>query len=149
MWLREDLSAHVNSCILAYGHHALFSSGFLAKHAGHEELRPLWQDLYAAHADLVLADHEHSYERFALQDPDGKGDPEHGIRQITAGTGGRSHTLLGFPQENTEVRNSDAFGVLKLTLSPGKYKWEFVPEAEGKFHDSGEGTCHNVTAAPH
>jgi len=149
VWLREDLSAHANSCILAYGHHALFSSGFLSKHARHAELRPFWQDLYAAHADLVLAGHEHSYERFAPQDPDGKQDPEQGIRQITIGTGGRSHSLLGFPQENSEVRNADTFGVLKLTLSPGKYKWEFVPEAGGKFHDSGEGTCHNVTATPH
>jgi hypothetical protein len=92
---------------------------------------------------LILAGHEHSYERFAPQDADGNADPEHGIRQITVGTGGKSHTFLGFPQANSEVRNSDTFGVLKLTLSPGKFKWEFVPEAGGKFEDSGEGTCHN------
>jgi Calcineurin-like phosphoesterase len=143
VWLREDLAAHANSCIVAFGHHALFSSGFSARHARHTELRPFWKDLYAAHADLILAGHEHSYERFAPQDADGNADPEHGIRQITVGTGGKSHTFLGFPQANSEVRNSDTFGVLKLTLSPGKFKWEFVPEAGGKFEDSGEGTCHN------
>jgi acid phosphatase type 7 len=147
VWLREDLAAHANGCILAFGHHALFSSGLSAKHARHTELRPFWQDLYAAHADLILAGHEHSYERFAPQDPDSHADPEHGILQITVGTGGRSHTFLGFPQANSEIRNSDTFGVLKLTLSPGKFKWEFVPEAGGKFHDSGEGTCHSGTAA--
>jgi hypothetical protein len=33
------------------------------------------------------------------------------------GTGGRSHTFLSHPQPNSEVRNSDTYGVLKLTLS--------------------------------
>lgn len=144
-WLREDLAAHPSSCIVAYGHHALFSSGILSKHSRHKELRPFWQALYEAHADVILAGHEHSYERFAPQDPQGKLDPQRGIRQFTVGTGGRSHTLLGFAQPNSELRNDDTFGVLKLTLSPGKYKWEFVPEAGRSFHDSGEGTCHNVS----
>jgi len=144
-WLRADLAAHPNSCIVAYGHHALFSSGILPGHSRHTELRPFWQALYAAHADLVLAGHEHSYERFAPQDPQGKLDPEHGIRQITAGTGGRSHTLLGFAQANSEVRNDDTYGVLKLTLSPGKYEWQFVPESGMTFRDSGKGTCHNTS----
>jgi hypothetical protein len=37
--------------------------------------------------------------------------------------------------------------VLKLTLSPEKYTWEFIPvNGEEGYHDSGEGTCHN--AAP-
>jgi len=146
VWLREDLAAHPNSCIIAYGHHALFSSGLSARHARHPELRPFWRDLYAAHADLILAGHEHSYERFAPQGPDGRADAANGIRQITVGTGGRSHTYLGFPQENSEVRNADTFGVLKLMLSPGKYKWEFIPEPGGTFHDSGEGTCHNASS---
>ncbi len=143
-WLRKDLAAHPNACILAYGHHALFSSGLFSSHARHEELRPFWQDLYAAHADLILAGHEHSYERFAPQDPEGRADTEHGIRQITVGTGGKSHTFLSFAQPNSEVRNMDTFGVLKLTLAPGNYKWEFIPEAGKTFRDSGQGTCHNA-----
>jgi len=113
------------------------------KHAIHPELRPLWQDLYAAHADLVLAGHEHSYERFALQDPEGRSDPEHGIREIVVGTGGRSHDPLGFAIPNSEVRDADTYGVLKLTLSPHSYNWEFIPEPGGGFHDSGAGVCHN------
>ena len=145
VWLKQDLAEHPKACIIAYGHHALFSSGFSSKHARHVELRAFWEDLYVAHADLVLAGHEHSYERFAPQDPDGHVDPEHGIRQITVGTGGRSHTFLGFAMPNSEVRNADTFGVLRLTLSPTKYKWEFIPEPGAQFHDSGEGSCHNAT----
>jgi acid phosphatase type 7 len=142
-WLKEDLAKHPNACILAYGHHALFSSGFFKRHAVHPELRPLWEDLYAAHADLVLAGHEHSYERFAPQDPEGKADPANGIREIVAGTGGRSHDLLGFATPNSEVRNWETFGVLKLTVSPGKYTWEFIPVEGKSFRDSGSGACHN------
>lgn len=142
-WLKEDLAKRPTACILAYGHHALFSSGVFRKHAVHSELKQLWEDLYAAHADLVLAGHEHSYERFALQDPEGKADPANGIREIVVGTGGRSYDLLGFATPNSEVRDWDTFGVLKLTLSPGKYAWEFIPEEGKSFHDVGSGACHN------
>jgi len=143
MWLKEDLREHPNACILAYGHHALFSSGVFKRHAVHPELLQLWADLYAAHADLVLAGHEHSYERFAPQDPEGHADPTHGIREIVVGTGGRSHDPLGFATPNSEVREWETFGVLKLTLTAGKYAWEFIPEEGKTFRDSGSGVCHN------
>ena len=142
-WLRQDLADHRGSCIVAYGHHALFSSGIFRSHAVHPELKRLWEDLYAAHADLVLAGHEHSYERFAPQDPEGRGDPQHGIREIVVGTGGRSHDPLGLAVANSEKQNYDTYGVLKLTLSPQSYTWEFVPEEGRTFRDSGTGVCHN------
>jgi len=144
IWLKQDLAAHPGACTLAYGHHALFSSGLFPKHAEHRELRAFWQDLYDAHADLILAGHEHSYERFAPQNPEGNSDPENGIREIVVGTGGRSHTPMGYAKPNSEVRDDKTYGVLKLTLFPGKYSWEFIPVPGKTFHDSGEGTCHNA-----
>lgn len=147
VWLKQDLGQHPDACIIAFGHHALFSSGVFKKHAVHPELKQLWQDLYSAHADLVLAGHEHSYERFAPQDPDGNADPHYGIREIVVGTGGRNHDLLGFAAPNSEVRDWQTFGVLKLTLAPGKYMWEFIPEEGKTFRDFGSGTCHNTNAA--
>ncbi|MBZ5703565.1 MAG: metallophosphoesterase [Acidobacteriia bacterium] len=141
-WLRRDLAEHPAACTLAYGHHALFSSGFFASHAIHPELRPLWQALYQARAEIVLAGHEHSYERFAPQNPQGRADPQNGIREFVVGTGGRSHTPLGRPRANSEVRNTDTFGVLKLTLADGRYAWEFLPQEGQTFRDSGSGTCH-------
>ena len=141
-WLKQDLTSHPSACTLAYGHHALFSSGLFPKHAEHPELRAFWQDLYDVHADLFLAAHEHSYERFAQQNPEGNPDPENGIREIVVGTGGRSHTPLGYAKPNSEVRDDKTYGVLKLTLSPGKYRWEFIPIPGKTFHDSGEGVCH-------
>jgi hypothetical protein len=143
-WLQADLAEHLQSCVVAFGHHALYSSGIFKSHAVHPELRDLWRDLYEAHADLVLAGHEHSYERFAPQDPDGHLDMANGIREIVVGTGGRSHGPLGTPTPNSEVRNMDTFGVLKLTLWPDRYTWEFIPADSGEgFHDSGGGRCHN------
>ena len=147
-WLRKDLAKHPDACVLAYGHHALFSSGIFKSHALHPQLRPLWEDLYAAHADLILAGHEHSYERFAPQDPNGKPDPAHGIREIVAGTGGRSHDPLGFATPNSEVREWETYGVLKLTLGPEKYSWEFIPVERSTFRDSGNGVCHNAASTP-
>ena len=146
-WLKQDLQEHASECIVAYGHHALYSSGISIKHAVHTELRPLWQDLYAAHADLVLAGHEHSYERFAPQDPNGQRDEKNGIREIVAGTGGKSHDLLGIPMKNSEVRNWNTYGVLKLALSPTKYDWEFIPAQGKSFRDSGSAACHNRAAS--
>jgi len=146
LWLRKDLAEHPHSCILAYGHHPLFSSGLIREHAIQPKLRPLWEALYEAHADLVVAGHEHSYERFAPQDPSGRADTAHGIREIVVGTGGRGLWPLGNATPNSEYRSWDTLGVLKLTLSPGKYKWEFVPVLPvpaGFSPDSGEGTCHN------
>src|SRR5258707_1565286 len=141
-WLKNDLAAHPHSCVAAYGHHALFSSGILKTHALHPELRDLWRDLYTAHASLIFAGHEHSYERFGPQDPDGHPDKPNGIREIVVGTGGKNHDPLGSPTANSEARNADTFGVLKLTLLPGKYAWEFIPvNGEEGFHDAGEGTC--------
>jgi len=142
-WLKQDLAAHANACIVAYGHHPLFSSGVFHSHAVHPELKPLWQDLYAARADLVIVGHEHSYERFALQNPDGQADEKNGIREIVVGTGGRSHEFLGLAMPNSELRDFGTYGVLKLTLTSGHYTWEFVPVPGGALHDSGSATCHN------
>jgi len=140
-WLRQDLEQHPAACTLAYFHKALFSSG--GKHGNDAAMKPLWDALYHAGADVVLNGHDHDYERFAPQDPDGKADPNHGIREFVVGSGGKnSHRTMGIAKPQSEVRNDDTFGVLKLTLHAKGYDWEFVPEAGKKFSDSGSGTCH-------
>ena len=139
-WLRDDLAAHPVACTLAYFHKPLFSSG--GAHGNDPTVKPLWDALYQAGADIVVSGHDHDYERFAPQTPEGKADSARGIREFVAGTGGKSHRPFGTVDGNSEVRNTDAFGVLKLTLMPGKYLWEFVPEEGKSFVDSGEGVCH-------
>jgi hypothetical protein len=141
-WLRADLQAHPAGCTLAYWHHPLFSSGTNPSHARHPEMRPMWQALYEAGAELVLNGHEHNYERFAPQDPDGHPDPKRGIREIVVGVGGRHFHPLLEPTPNSEARSDKALGVLKLTLHPTSYDWEFVPVVDRSFRDTGTGVCH-------
>jgi len=138
-WLRNDLAAHPAACTLAYFHHPLFSSGH---HGNDPDLKDLWQALYDHHADIVVNGHDHSYERFAAQDPDGKADAAHGIREFVAGTGGKDLRPFEHIQPNSEVRNAETHGVLKLTLHNGSYDWRFIPVAGENFTDSGSGTCH-------
>jgi hypothetical protein len=139
-WLRADLAAHPAACTLAYFHKPLFSSG--SAHGDAPEFRPFWQALYEAHADVVVNGHDHDYERFGPQNPSGEADPAHGIREFVVGTGGKNHRPFHEPDKNSEVRNADAFGVLKLTLRAHRYEWSFVPEAGKSFTDSGTGICH-------
>jgi len=139
-WLRADLAANTKECTVAYWHHPLFTSG--ASHSPTTAVRPLFKALYDNDAEIVMSGHNHNYERFAPQDPNGERDAENGIRQFVIGTGGASHHGFGMIRSNSEVRNGTTFGVLKLTLSGGSYDWEFVPVSGGTFTDSGSGTCH-------
>jgi hypothetical protein len=138
-WLRADLAASTKRCTLAYWHHPRFSSG---THGSSTASHDLWQALYDAGAEIVVVGHDHDYERFAPQTPDGAADPARGIREFVAGTGGTDLRSIGAGIANSEVRNGDTHGVLRLTLGAGTYEWRFVPIAGRVFSDSGSGTCH-------
>ena len=139
-WLRADLASHRVACTLAYWHKPLFSSG--GAHGNDLSVKPLWDALYDANADVVINGHDHDYERFAPQTPDGAPDSVRGIREFVVGTGGKSHRPFGAPKPNSEVRDATAFGVLKLTLEANSYDWQFIPEEGKNFTDSGSGVCH-------
>jgi hypothetical protein len=135
-WLQEDLAAHPRACILAIHHEPLFSSK-----GGDSDLRDLWTPLHAAGADVVLSGHRHNYERFAPQTPSGVADSG-GIRQFVVGTGGTSLSSFKLTvAANSQVRNDRTHGVLKLTLHPTGYEWQFVPVAGRTFTDSGSASC--------
>jgi calcineurin-like phosphoesterase family protein len=137
-WLEDDLATHANFCTLAYWHIPLFSSGGRAS----INTKPFWQILYEHNADLVLSAHDHIYERFAPQTPDGTLDSANGIREFIVGSGGANHTSITAVAANSELSNTDTYGVLKLTLHPASYDWHFIPEAGKSFTDSGKGECH-------
>jgi hypothetical protein len=148
-WLRDDLAKTDKPCVLGYWHHPRYASGGHATESTTVAMSDIWNDLYDAHADVVLAGHDHDYERFA---PLGRSDPTSfeptvdragGIRQIIVGTGGRSRG--GFPstiRTGSEVRSSAAYGVLELTLHARSYDWEFVSVPGISFTDAGTTSCH-------
>jgi hypothetical protein len=140
-WLRADLAGHASTqCTLAYWHQARFVSD--GTHGDTPQVAPFWDALYQYGADVILSAHAHIYERFAPQTPAGKSDATHGLREIVVGTGGESHYKVGAVRPNSQVRNADTFGVLKLTLHSGSYDWRFLPAYGKGFTDSGTGTCH-------
>lgn len=138
-WLRDDLAAHPANCTLAIWHHPLFSSG---THGNDARLYPIWKILYDQGAEIVVNGHDHDYERFASQTPDGQYDKDRGIREFVVGTGGAVLYRRGTLRRNSEAFNNIALGVLKLTLLPKGYRWEFIPVAGKTWSDSGEGICH-------
>ena len=139
-WLENDLEQNDSQCTLAQLHEPRFSSGEIHGNVG--SVQPLWQILYEHGADVVLSGSEHMYERFAPQTPTEQADAANGIRQFTVGTGGESHYQVGSIRPNSQVRESNTFGVLKMTLKPTGYDWQFVPVAGKTFTDSGTASCH-------
>lgn len=138
-WLAESMasvSPGPGWCTLAFWHHPRFSSN---EHGDDPTVAPFWDALSGAGAELVLNGHDHGYERFEPQSPAAVPDPN-GIREIVAGTGGRSLYAFGAPHANSAVRD-ETFGYLRLTLGDRVYSWQFVNET-GAVTDSGTGTCH-------
>jgi hypothetical protein len=136
-WLRRDLSLSRAQCTVAYWHHPRFSSGL---HGSSAEMAPIWEALHAARADVVIAGHDHTYERFAPLDAAGRADAR-GMRSFVVGTGGRSLYPFRTAAGGSEVRRNDTYGVLKLTLGIGGYEWEFLPVAGRTFRDRGSAVC--------
>ena len=139
-WLKNDLAQHPAACTLAFWHHPRYSSG---TGGDNTSMKDIFQDLYNARADVVLSAHSHDYERFALQNNAGQRDAN-GIRQFVVGTGGSFFTRFGSIKPNSQKRNNNTFGVLKMTLSASSYSWKFVPVAGKTFTDSGTRTCHHA-----
>jgi hypothetical protein len=137
-WLASDLAASRARCTITIWNQPRFSSG---EHGDYVDVEPFWQALYAAGADVVVNGHDHDYERFKPQTPDGEVDLEKGIREFVVGTGGTPLGPFGPGKPNSEIRVSVTQGVLKLTLRPQGYDWQFIPTS-GSFSDSGSAPCH-------
>src|SRR5437773_4434518 len=149
-WLKDDLLHHPAQCTLAMWQAPLFgSTSGNGLPAVNDAVRPLWNDLYAAGAEIVINSHYEVYERFAPQRPDG-GTDLIGIRQFTVGTGGIGVNSFNSSTTapNSEVRNSGTPGVLKLTLGSNGYAWQFIPITGFTFTDAGTGDCHGNTPGP-
>jgi acid phosphatase type 7 len=137
-WLAADLASSTARCMLAIWHHPRFSSG---EHGNDVSVAPFWRALYDAGADVVINGHDHDYERFAPQDPDGVLDRVRGIREFVVGTGGAALRGFATSAANAQLRIALVHGVIKLTLRDGLYEWDWLP-ATGTLTDSGREQCH-------
>jgi hypothetical protein len=140
MWLKDDLQSSNAKCTMAIWHYPVFTSGPSNGSPESRVMREAWQVLFDGGADLIVNGHDHLYERFAPQSPDGRRNDATGITQIIAGTGGAP-----LYQFSGRIANSDAqmrsYGLLKLTLQPTSFDSVFLPVAGAPF-DQYHGTCH-------
>lgn len=139
-WLRAELARTAASCILAFWHHPRYSSG---GHGDNIHMQSAWEMLHAARADIVLAAHDHGYERFAPQNAHGQHASD-GPRQFVVGTGGADLTLFRRTRAHSEVRENSSHGVLKLVLAENAYAWEYLAVGGGHV-DSGRAHCNQPT----
>mgnify|MGYP001594845990 FL=1 len=137
-WLAADLRQYAQQCVLAIWHHPRFSSG---KHGNDMRTQALWAALYQHGVSVLVTAHDHDYERFAAMNDVGERDELRGIRSFVAGTDGARLYELKQRHPLSQVWQGDHWGVLKLTLRPLGYDWEFLPVADGKFQDAGSARC--------
>jgi hypothetical protein len=137
-WLAADLAANRAACTLAIFHHPRFTSG---EHGDTPAMDAFWRPLYAAGVDVIVNGHDHDYERFAPQDPDGQVDGDRGIRQFVVGTGGAPLRDFTRVAPNSELRAIIGHGVLAFTLHGDSYEWAFTA-AGSDFRDRGTTPCH-------
>jgi hypothetical protein len=135
-WLRSDLQANRTACTAAVIHRPLISSGPNGDNPG---VRDLWRILREAGADLVIAGHDHHYERHASIDENGMPTPR-GMRLFTVGTGGAMLYRSGGLKPTTEAKVME-YGVIRFTFQATGYRWEFHTTTGGVV-DSGIDVCH-------
>jgi hypothetical protein len=138
-WLQSDLAAHPNLCTIAFMHIPYYTSGLTQ----FPELKTIFQLLYNAHLELLITGHTHYYQRFYPQDANGNRDAN-GVVEIVAGMvgGGLSYVPSIPSAPNQAVQIGQAYEVVKLTLYPGSYAFQFLP-APGYFgSDAGSRNCH-------
>jgi acid phosphatase type 7 len=121
-WLREDMQENPRECYVAYWHRPRYSDG---RHGDEPAMEPIWNTFASQGGDIVLAGHDHNYQRFPRIDD---------VRSFVVGTGGAGLTPID--GDRARVSNSDTHGVLLLTLRAGEYDWSFKPVAGGTFRDS-------------
>jgi acid phosphatase type 7 len=134
-WLKQEL-ATAQPCVAAAWHHARFTS---APDGDNTSMTAMWDILDAAKADVVLAAHEHFYERFAPMTSDGTVPATGGLRSFVVGTGGAETYAHARVRAGSE-KQVELFGVMRLSLSAGNAKWKFI-DVDDVVRDEGAFTC--------
>jgi predicted phosphodiesterase len=127
-WLAGDLAtAGDGRHKMAYLHRPRYSCG---THGSSDEPAALWDVLLEARTDLVVAGHDHNYQRYPRMDSDGE-QTDDGIVSFVAGTGGKNFYEIsgeeseeGCPLARRHV--DDRFGVLRLTLGRNSFSWAMI-----------------------
>ena len=97
---------------------------------------------------MVLSGHNHNYSRWQPMDADLNYDPDRGIVQFVAGSGGRNLNSFGGPQTRPATfatGQTSEFGILEMTLHQASYDYRYSSTlgARSSFIDQGTNVaCH-------
>ena len=136
-WVRHTMQQTPTRCTMAVLHHPFDSSGINGPTPG---LRDIWELMYNLGGDVVVAGHDHLYERHAPVNTDQRRDDAKGIRQFTVGTGGAPLYHRVRHALNSEYFAA-TYGMLRFKLEPALYEWQFM-EMNGQVIDRGLNICH-------
>ena len=127
-WLADDLAtAGKGKHKMAYLHRPRYSCG---DHGSSDLPQALWDVLLQARTDIVVAGHDHNYQRYPRMNADG--GPDHdGILSFVAGTGGSDfYEISGHESDEgcslVRFDEDDQYGVLQLTLGASSFSWALV-----------------------
>lgn len=121
-WLRGQLASDsLPLCVGAYWHRPRFNAG---QWGDATNMQPIWSLLAARGATLVLAAHDHNYQRWA---------PVDGITGFIVGTGGKERYPLT-SKPGLAAWDADHYGVLQIALWEEGAETRFV-SAEGDILD--------------
>ena len=141
-WLRADLAANAARCTVAYMHHPRLQLRQPARR------QPGGRAAVARArrtdgAELVLAGHDHDYERFAPQTADRRARRERGVRQFVVGTGGRPLRAFGPPEPNSEARDNTALRSAPPAAARRPLRLAVRgPARQLRSRDAGTAACH-------
>ncbi|HEY0135264.1 MAG TPA: metallophosphoesterase, partial [Nannocystis sp.] len=109
-WLEAALAESTASFQVVVMHHAPYSSGY---HGGTKAMR--WP--YAAWgADLVLAGHDHNYERFVVD----------GLDYVVTGTGGAALRKFVTEEPGSQRGHANGFGALRGEANEERMTLDFI-----------------------
>ncbi|HEX5038606.1 MAG TPA: metallophosphoesterase [Candidatus Limnocylindria bacterium] len=133
-WLNHDLAESSAPCIAAYWHEPMFTVGRKENDEGGMSM--VWALLAAHGADIVLAAHDHNYQRWA---------PINGITSFVVGTGGRSRYPIERDDERLAHAEDGTYGALRLELGPSGARYEFQSD-DNETLDAGSLACRSKAA---
>jgi len=113
-WLKEQLAMSISPWNVVYMHHPPYSS---SKHGSNEALQWPFKEWGAS---VVLAGHDHSYERL-MRDS---------LLYIVNGLGGRSIYDFNTPVEGSQFRYNDDYGAMLVTATADSMTFAFFNSSD-------------------
>ena len=137
-WLARELqrARSDGKCAAVMMHHPFVSSGKYAT----SSVRHLWEASVANGADLVMAAHDHHYERFSPLDITGA-PAVNGTPLIITGLGGAQVYPMDPAVPGSQYMLNSDHGVVQLTLTPTSFSWGFVSAVDNLTYDAGTASC--------